>query len=228
MKRVLAHVLCLVMTFAVGLSSSWLSTLLRSDRTDITPVNVITTTEPVGVPESMPDSPIRHVDFANFTYPSDFVEGSGGFKVRNGKLLPGRKTKIGQPLDTSLVLSDVTYGDVTGDGVEEAIVDLGVITGGSAIPDLVYIYTMRKGKPKLLWAFETGDRADGGYKKVFAENGRLVVELKGKTKIIGKNLYEDDGTGTGDCCATHFTRTRYEWSNNRFRKLESEVLPLNR
>ena len=77
---------------------------------------------------------------------------------------------------------------------------------------------LRKGNPQLLWAFETGDRADGGLKRVFAENGELLVELHGKDKIIGRNLYEDDGADTGDCCPAHFTRTRYTWSRNRFRQ----------
>ena len=81
---------------------------------------------------------------------------------------------------------------------------------------------------KVAWAFETGDRADGGYKKVSAENGELVVELQGKNKVIGRDLYADDGTHTGLCCPTHFTRTRYKWAHNRFRQTgKSEVLPLN-
>ena len=79
----------------------------------------------------------------------------------------------------------------------------------------------------MLWAFETGDRADGGYKNVFAENGQLVVELYGKDKIIGTNLYKDDGTKNGACCPSYFTRTRYEWVKNRFRQQGmSEVLPI--
>jgi hypothetical protein len=80
----------------------------------------------------------------------------------------------------------------------------------------------------MLWAFQTGDRADGGYKNIYAASGRLVVELQGKDKIIGKNLYEDDGTKNGDCCPTFFTRTRYEWGAKRFRqKGKSEVFPID-
>ncbi len=134
----------------------------------------------------------------------------GGFRLRNGELLPKQRTASGRPLDKWLKLADVEYGDVTGDGNEEAIIDLGWITGGSAIPDLIYIYTLRNAHPKVLWAFETGDRADGGYMNVYADNGELLVELAGKDKIIGKNLYEDDGTKNGVCCPTFFTRTRYQ------------------
>lgn len=229
MKR-LIQILCFGMTLATGVSISSFLMLLRSDVSDIHPVTVIEDARsitPIALPESSPDSPIRRIDFANFTYPSQFAGEAGGFAVRNGELLPKRKTETGQPLDTWLKLVSISYGDVTGDGAEEAIIDLVWITGGSAIPDLVYIYALNKGKPKLLWAFETGDRADGGYRNVLGENGRLVVELCGKDKIIGRNLYEDDGTHTGACCPTYFTRTRYKWANNRFRRQgKSEVLPL--
>jgi hypothetical protein len=63
-----------------------------------------------------------------------------------------------------------------------ALATLGWTTGDSAFPDLVYIYGLSRGKPKLLWTFETGDRAAGGYRNVCAENGQLVVELNTRTR----------------------------------------------
>jgi hypothetical protein len=126
-----------------------------------------------------------------------------------------------------LKLGSIEYGDVTGDGNEEAIIDLGWITGGSAIPDLVYIYSLKDSRPKLLFTFQTGDRADGGYRHVYAENGGLVIELEGKDKIIGKDLYVDNGTKNGLCCPTFFTRTRYEWTGTRFLpRGNAKVLPI--
>lgn len=227
MKRLLINTLCFAMTLAVGLSVSLFWIFLRSEEGDIRAVPIVDeapSITPIVFPNS---SPIREIDFANFTYPSQFAGETHGFRVRNGELLPKRKDTVGRPLDWWLTLEGVTYGDVTGDGLEEAIVKLHWVTGGSALPDFVYIYGLRQRKPKLLWVFETGDRADGGCKNVFAENGELVVELYGKDKIIGRNLYEDDGTSTGDCCPNYFTRTRYSWSRNRFRrKGTSEVLPL--
>lgn len=232
MNRVVIRILCLVATFTVGVSVFLFLSLLRSDRGHIPAAVIVDDAQPIPpltFPESSPDSPIRKIDFRNFTYPSHVVREAGGFKVRNGELLPKRKDSFGRPLDTWLVLSDVTYGDVTGDGEEEAIVVLCWVTGGSAMPDFVYIYGLRKEKPRLLWVFETGDRADGGYKDVFAEDGKLIIELLGKDKIIGTDLYKDDGTTNGLCCPTHFTRTKYEWANNRFRKQgKSEVLPLEK
>jgi hypothetical protein len=38
-------------------------------------------------------------------------------------------------------------------------------------PYYVYIFIVENGKPELIWHFETGDRADGGLRQVFAEKG---------------------------------------------------------
>ena len=181
-------------------------------------------------------SSIRSIDFTNFTYPSkgayltysSKTAKGNVYRLRRGEIPPkfGARNRL---LDVWLKFGSVVYGDLTGDGNEEAIVNLSWITGGSALPNLVYIYTIRKGHPKLLWAFETGDRADGGLKDVYAENGKLVLELYGKDKIIGGDLFADDGTKNGDCCPTVFTRTRYVWLGGRFiRQGKSEVFPLER
>ena len=230
MKRIFINSLSFATTLAIGVSIPFFLLFLRSGGGDISALTIaedVPVMAPAALPETSPESPIRRVDFANFTYASYFVGEVGGFKLRDGELLPKRRDKIGRPLDMSLVLASVAYGDVNGDGAEEAIIDLGWETGGTAIPDLIYVYGLDRGKPKLLWAFETGDRADGGYKNVFAENGELVIELYGKDKIIGRDLYAEDGTSNGTCCPTYFTRTRYKWANNHFRQQgEPEALPV--
>jgi hypothetical protein len=175
---------------------------------------------------------IRSIDFANFIYPAHAGNLENGdvsrrsYTLRNGELKP-KFDKMGHPITMWLRFAGVHYFDVTDDGTDEAIVNLAWITGGSAVPNLVYIYTLRQGRVKLLWAFETGDRADGGLKEVRGENGKLIIELFGKNKIIGRNLYADDGTKHGDCCPTMFTRTKYVWHGNKFRRVaRPEVFPL--
>ena len=164
---------------------------------------------------------IRSIDFANFTYPSaphlPTNRRKPTFTFHHGELTPERN-KSGR-ITNWLVLGWVHYLDVTGDGVDDAVADIVWHTGGSAQPDLIYIYTMHQGRPKLLWTFQTGDRADGGLKDIRSENGHLVLELYGKDKILGRNLYKDDGTNKGLCCPTIFTRTRYVWSGHRFRRV---------
>jgi hypothetical protein len=73
--------------------------------------------------------------------------------------------------------------DITGDGQDDAIVILKVETTGNAIPQLVYVYEWKDGKPELIWNFRTGDRADGGLKDMRIENGEVVLELYGQDRF---------------------------------------------
>jgi hypothetical protein len=150
------------------------------------------------------------VAFDNITYPNfpDYGHPDGREK-KYITLKPGE----GGP-------NFLNYGDVTGDGNEEAMVALGIDNRGSAIPDYVYIFAVEKGKPKLIWDFETGDRADGGLRNVYAENGQLVIELFGKDRFIGGQLYRGD---EGLCCPSSFTRTRYKWTGKHFEVVSKEI-----
>lgn len=166
-----------------------------------------------------PGSGIRRIDFANFTYPGRPVYADlKSFTLTNGEFNGGDN-------NDPLGLAYLDYGDATGDGSEEALLILNMSVRGSAIPYFVYIYTLENEKPKLIWAFAAGDRADGGLRRVHAAGGELVVELYGKGKTIDKDLYADDGMEGGDCCPSHFTRATYEWRQDRFyQKGVEEVL----
>lgn len=158
---------------------------------------------------------IRSVDFANFAFPLRPATGEpGSFRLRDGTY----RDRPGAPppdIGTWLDLAGVVYADVTGDGREEAVVVLEVMTGGSATPNAVYVFAMGRGGPDLLWCFTTGDRADGGLKAVYGENGRLVVER-----------FSPRGEAA-DCCPIAFERTVYHWSRERFRRLSRRELPLS-
>lgn len=167
-----------------------------------------------GTEVSTSNSVIRLVDFNNIAYPR-FPDYSGDEK-RSTTLKAGE----GAP-------NFINYGDITGDGLEEAMVVFGLTTRGSAIPHYVYIFTMEKDQPKLIWDFETGDRADGGLRQVYAENGELVIELYGKGKVIGGDLYADDGMTGGDCCPTHFTLAHYQWQGDHFQQKGTEEIRSN-
>lgn len=157
-------------------------------------------------------SSIRSVDFDNISYPNlpDYSD-PRGYKKKRITLKPGE----GGP-------SHLNYGDITGDGAEEAMAVLPIENRGSAIPYYVYIFTLKEGKPTLLWDFKTGDRADGGLRQVYADNGELVIELFGKDRVIGEELYRGD---EGLCCASSFTRARYKWTGRRFQQIGKEIFP---
>lgn len=170
-------------------------------------------------PETTPTlskvSPIRLIDFANFTYPwvADFGNPKKTFTLRKGELPPTRNER-GLINEMGISLERVDYGDVTGDSNEEAIVILDILTGGSAMPNAIYIYTLQDSNPKLIWSSSTDDRANGGLQRAYAMNGDLIVE---KYSPIGAK---------GDCCPTHFTRAHYKWDGNRFKQNGKEKILL--
>lgn len=142
---------------------------------------------------------VRSIDFANFTYPGQYVftDGRKSFTLRQGRFAT---------TETQVVLAYLTYGDVTGDGNEDAMITLAPVLAGSATPLVTYIYSLEGNEPKLLWAFSTGDRADGGLRRLYSENGKLVIERFSPTN------------SKGVCCPTQFTRTNYVWKGTKFRQ----------
>lgn len=177
--------------------------------------------------------PIGAFDFRNDTYelPRGWQnpDGTAEMKLVNGKATPVSKDiseRLGNEPRAELktqrrigmTLVTIKYMDLTGDGADEAVVVLKVETGGSAVPQIVYVFAWKNGAPEQIWLFRTGDRADGGLKNFFAENGMLVVELYGQDRFILGQI--ETGRITGDeeqlCCPTHFTRTAYKWNGSTF------------
>jgi hypothetical protein len=166
------------------------------------------------------DTPIRKIDFHNFTYPSFWKHGSR-FALKDGRYVGATAGGATEPVRISLI--DSVYGDVTGDGTEDAMLVLSESVKGSAIPYYVYVYSIHRDQAMLLWFFETGDRAQGGLRRVFSENGKLVIELYGKDTYLGGDIF---GGSPSACCPSHYTRSRYEWKDKRFRRYQQfEVFP---
>lgn len=177
--------------------------------------------------------PINNFDFKSYAYelPRGWQnpDGTAEMKLVNGKAAPvgvdvseelsneARATaKTERRIGMTLVT--VKYMDLTGDGSDEAVVVLKIETGGSAVPQIVYVFEWNNGAPEQIWLFRTGDRSDGGLKNFFAENGLLIVELYGQDRFILGQV--ETGRITGDeeqlCCPTHFTRSAYKWNGSTF------------
>lgn len=180
-------------------------------------------------------SPIAKFDFRNYTYPLprgwQNPDGTDEITLKDGKVAPINSnanaknrsdddeqtaSKYGRRIGMTYVATK--YFDVTGDGNDEAIVILKIETEGSAIPQVVYVFSWKDGRPELIWPFRTGDRADGGLKNIFAENGNLVVELYGQDRFLLGQI--ETGRISDDleqiCCPTHFTRSVYKWNGKNF------------
>ena len=171
-------------------------------------------------------------DFKNYSYdmPRGWENPDGSqIKLVNGRVAPisvdvnekmSDEEKAERKSQRRIGLSYVTtkYLDVNTDGEDEAVVILKIETGGAAIPQVVYVFAWKDGKPELIWQFRTGDRADGGLKDIRAENGMMTVELYGQDRfLLGQT---ETGKITGDveqlCCPTHFSRSHYKWNGNSF------------
>ncbi len=160
------------------------------------------------------DSLIGTVDFKNYIYP--LPRGWQDVDGKEAMLENGGRRMSGDRIGLSYVATK--FGDVTGDGEDEAFVILKIETAGSAIPQLVYIFTLLTEEPELIWYFRTGDRADGGLKDLRADDGELAIELFGQDRYILGEVETSKITGDLEqlCCPTFFTRTRYKWNGKNF------------
>ena len=163
---------------------------------------------------------IHNIDFRNLTFlgVSGLIAQSKGylslgFRLRNGKYGSWRD---------GLSLRHVAYGDLTGDGKDEAIVVLDVDTEGSQGVSQVYIFTLYKGRPIAFWGFEAGDRGEGGLRQIFTKNGRLVIDLFSKGATV-KNI-SADAEVVGLANAKFFTRSVYEWDGKGFNQFGKEII----
>jgi hypothetical protein len=173
---------------------------------------------PAGEPAGAPGASIRETDFRNFRY---------AFGETSWTLVNGTEGDAGEE-ELRYELDQISYGDVTGDGRDEALVTITAETGGTMRPHWVFVYGAGARSPELLWAFASGDRAAGGLKRVYAESGTLMVELLGKNMIPSdpETFGAHDDTAQGACCPGTFTRTRYAWNGRAFvLRGPPEVLP---
>lgn len=136
---------------------------------------------------------IRAVDFMNFTYAIGCVDGTE-IVVRDGSW-----SRAEEEFEAYFEVESVRYGDVDGDGAEEAIVVTNCNGGGSGQFTVPTLYTLRDGRAVELGGAPGGDRADGGISAAWIEDGVVVVE-----RYAG-----DDQSGA--CCPVFIDTERWRW-----------------
>jgi hypothetical protein len=103
--------------------------------------------------------------------------------------------------------ADPRYGDITGDGIEEAAVWVRYRLSGEASTSSyshVYVYTPRGGRAVLLQTLEGGDRAYGGVESVHIEN-RLVILSR----------YRPETPTACNSCYGFIETTSYKWDGTK-------------
>lgn len=167
---------------------------------------------------------VRDVDWMNRTYdsgdlgPVTLANGAYAFAFdENGNEVAADY----EPADPDayvergeLSVSAPTYGDLDGDGREEAILVTHFYGGGTGRFTGIDVWTMKDGKETLLGSIPGGDRGDGGIANV-AVDGKVVV-------VDRMMSMEEDGA----CCPSKVQIERWSWDGKAFiedeaaRKLE--------
>lgn len=179
-------------------------------------------------PETTSTSEIRQVDFLNFTYPNlgyYYNRLRKTIELKQGEFEFTRHERDFMMWLVDLSPDHVSYADLTGDGEEEAILEMFSHSGMSGGEHFIYIYTMKMRHPRLLWFFETSASGSdiGGLRALKSQNGELELELNGVNRVIGQRAT----IGAEDCeqCDGYFTRLRFRWNGKTFQKIrEPEIL----
>jgi hypothetical protein len=167
------------------------------------------------VPKTVSTEPsVRTVDWANRTYD---MEDGGPYTVSGGELdfaydEDGNVVANDyQPKDPDgyvdhgfFSVSTPIYGDVTGDGVEEALIVTAVNEGGTAIVDQLEVYDMKDGKPHYVASIPGGDRGEGGI---------IDLQVDFTTVVLDRGESQD---GDGVCCPSKVQVERWTWNGTTF------------
>jgi hypothetical protein len=122
---------------------------------------------------------IHRIDFRNFTYYPLCLNGYEVEKVPIKVTKGHYKHKDSESGEVTLDVRDIAYGDLNGDGRDEAIVVTSCNTGGFGWFSEGYVYVIRGGKPAMVSRIEGSDRAAGGIRAVRVVGRLLKVERLG-------------------------------------------------
>lgn len=155
------------------------------------------------------ENDILRVDFANLTY----HPGESCVKLLHKSTVKVRNGSFGSCSDMSMgfeVATDkIVYGDLTGDGRDEAIVR--TYCGGMHPIEQAFIYTMRDGHPTLLAKLEEGDRAFGGI-----TDSNECQGCKDGLRIENGLLIVERARGKAACCPDYIEIRTYRWNGKQF------------
>ena len=143
---------------------------------------------------------VRAIDWQNHTYLLDEL---GPVVVRDGHADFGisddnKVVEVGVGRGSYSVERPL-FGDIDGDGVEDAVISSVLSTGGTGHFSDIRIYTMRGAELVAIGAIPGGDRGDGGIRRVTVDGNAVIVE---------RNVLAE---GDGLCCASGAQRERWVW-----------------
>ena len=141
------------------------------------------------------DNSIRRIDFLNHTYRSNIGDEDQRERITvvNGDFeRPGERTGF-------FHVDAPVYGDIDGDGIEDAIVRTVDNGGGSGNFDVAIVFTMKRGQLVELGHIHGGDRGAGGLVAFAVEPGGVVVTR------------HELADGEGACCPSKLAIEHWKW-----------------
>ncbi len=199
----------------------------------VTPTPVI---EPAAVPSGTEEersvpADFAAIDFKNFSYATNL---KGKVTLKDGEREFPNPGYLG---GATYKLSSVDYADLTGDGKEEAIVALSLLTCGGSCDGgshLFYFYSAGTRRPRLLSRMETGSLAYGecGLKSFDLKHRNLTLELFQVCRARGPAFKPLPYGGVSDSFESHgkfgarsFTRFLFQFDGRRFGIKQRQILP---
>lgn len=159
----------------------------------------------------IPDE-FKNIDFKNFKYPVG--------NLKNGELKEDGEKYLG---GTTYYFDKVFFLHLNNDNKNEAIVFLSAVSCGGSCDggrSIVYFYSIKNGKPKLIDSLEMGSRSSGCSLKSFVlKDKKLFVEQFGKCKK--EPTFNKDEIPSCKFCIKNQTRTVYHFDKNAKLVLDS-------
>lgn len=169
---------------------------------------------------------IRKISFGDFTHQvgKKNVKFSDGLQVG---ACPKSRDGVPEGDIWNVVSDNIAYGDLDGDGKDEAFVPLAAnVCGGTMITDeALLVYTLKNGKAVKLPEFSyVDDGCKPGEKDCnFTRSPGVTVEYAAEEKaLVVKNYYAAENDAS--CCPSMFRRTWYKWNGRRFEVLKKSEI----
>jgi len=122
--------------------------------------------------DSLVKSDIRSIDFRDFTFPAFGIAAeiteAKSIRVRDGLFNNWSKYEEGLYGSFSFSVNSVSYGDITGNGKEEAVIDtiFSYMGAHEQFEQRLYFYSMKDSHPVLLRLPDIGDQLDRDYSQL--------------------------------------------------------------
>jgi hypothetical protein len=153
---------------------------------------------------------IRSVDFLNYTYHSSACRDELGESVRVSR---------GEFKNSDSYFSvdkKIRYADISGDGLEEAIIDTGCgAVGGNFSVTEVFVFTMQNGRPRLL-ATIANNGAERDYSRYYRDTEGEWWDLTGVAGVNNASIALNALAGGSHAMPRYVVTLEYRWTGQTF------------